>query len=432
VRFSEFGLSEPILRALDDLNYETATPIQEGTIAMLLKDRDVVGQAQTGTGKTAAFMLPILERIDPDMRDVQALVLCPTRELALQVADHARSFARHLDNVDVVPVYGGAPIREQIDRLARGGQIVVGTPGRVLDLLTRGKLILADARMVVLDEADEMLSMGFIDDVRAILRRAPWGRQTALFSATMPPEIRKLAAEELHSPETVSVTPEEITVERIEQRMIEVEPRGKLDAIDRLLKSETPRSAIIFARTKIGCQRLADDLSARGHRVRALHGDMGQGARDSVMIAFRGDRVRILVATDVASRGLDVSQVSHVINYDLPDEPEVYVHRIGRTGRVGRDGKAISLVTKREQPKLDAIQRLLGIPIPKWTVPGDEVAERVVAAPAAAEPEVGATVVATAPVGEATGDGEARRKRRGRRGGRGRRPGGQAAAASAE
>jgi ATP-dependent RNA helicase DeaD len=431
VRFSEFGLSEPILRALDDLNYETATPIQEGTIAMLLKDRDVVGQAQTGTGKTAAFMLPILERLDPELRDVQALVLCPTRELALQVADHARMLARYLDGVDVVPVYGGAPIREQIDRLARGGQIVVGTPGRVLDLLTRGKLILADARMVVLDEADEMLSMGFIDDVRAILRRAPWGRQTALFSATMPPEIRKLAAEELHSPETVSVTPEDITVERIEQRMLEVEPRGKLDAMDRLLKSETPRSAIIFARTKIGCQRLADDLSARGHRVRALHGDMGQGARDSVMIAFRGDRVRILVATDVASRGLDVSQVSHVINYDLPDEPEVYVHRIGRTGRVGRDGKAISLVTKREQPKLDAIVKLLGIPIPKWSVPGDEVAEPVAAEPAE-RAEVGATLVATAPVADQAGDGEVRRKRRGRRGGRGRRPGGQAAAASAE
>ena len=431
MRFSELGLSEPILRALDDLNYETATPIQEGTIAMLLKDRDVVGQAQTGTGKTAAFMLPILERLDPQMRDVQALVLCPTRELALQVADHARMLARYLDGVDVVPVYGGAPIREQIDRLARGGQIVVGTPGRVLDLLTRGKLILADARMVVLDEADEMLSMGFIDDVRAILRRAPWGRQTALFSATMPPEIRKLAAEELHSPETVSVTPEDITVERIEQRMLEVEPRGKLDAMDRLLKSEAPRCAIIFARTKIGCQRLADDLSARGHRVRALHGDMGQGARDSVMIAFRGDRVRILVATDVASRGLDVSQVSHVINYDLPDEPEVYVHRIGRTGRVGRDGKAISVVTKREQPKLDAIVKLLGIPIPKWSVPGDEVAEPVAAEPAE-RAEVGATLVATATVADQAGDGEVRRKRRGRRGGRGRRPGGQAAAASAE
>ncbi len=223
----------------------------------------------------------------------------------------ARNFAKYLDGVDVVPVYGGAPIREQIDRLARGGQVVVGTPGRVLDLLTRGKLILADARMVVLDEADEMLSMGFIDDVRAILRRAPWGRQTALFSATMPPEIRKLAAEELHSPETVSVTPEDITVERIEQRMLEVEPRGKLDAIDRVLRD---RDAALRDHLRPHEDRLPAarrrPRRRRGHRVRALHGDMSQGARDSVMIAFRGDRVRILVATDVASRGLDVSQVS--------------------------------------------------------------------------------------------------------------------------
>ena len=432
MHFPDFGLSEPILRALDELGYETPTPIQEGTIAMLLKDRDVVGQAQTGTGKTAAFMLPILQRLDPEQRDVQALVLCPTRELALQVADASRSFAKYLDGVDVVPVYGGAPIREQIDRLARGGQVVVGTPGRVLDLLTRGKLILADARMVVLDEADEMLSMGFIDDVRAILRRAPWGRQTALFSATMPAEIRKLAAEELHSPETVSVTPEVVTVERIEQRLLEVDPRGKLDAIDRVLREENPRCALIFARTKIGCQRLADDLTRRGHRVRALHGDMSQGARDSVMIAFRAERVRLLVATDVASRGLDVSQITHVINYDLPDEPEVYVHRIGRTGRVGRDGKAISLATRREQSKLDAIQRLTGYKIPAWTAPGDETPEpeappAEVAQAAESAPQPAAV---TAAVADGDGTGDQRRRRRGRRGGRRRRPGGAAAAAA--
>jgi len=434
LHFPDFGLSEPILRALDELGYQTPTPIQQGTIEMLLRDRDVVGQAQTGTGKTAAFMLPILERIDPEQRDVQALVLCPTRELALQVADASRAFARYLDGVDVVPVYGGAPIREQIDRLARGGQIVVGTPGRVLDLLTRGKLILADARMVVLDEADEMLSMGFIDDVRAILRRAPWGRQTALFSATMPAEIRKLAAEELHSPETVSVTPEVVTVERIEQRMLEVDPRGKLDAIDRVLREENPRCALIFARTKIGCQRLADDLTRRGHRVRALHGDMSQGSRDSVMIAFRAERVRLLVATDVASRGLDVSQITHVINYDLPDEPEVYVHRIGRTGRVGRDGKAISLVTRREQAKLDAIRRLTGQEIALWSPPGEEpeVEQTAAAAAEAPAPEQPQVTAAVADGEAAAGEGEARRRRRGRRGGRRRRPGGQAAAASAD
>ncbi len=372
MRFDEFDLSEPILRALDDLGYETATPIQEGTIEHLLRDRDVVGQAQTGTGKTAAFMLPILERIDATSTDLQALVLCPTRELALQVADASRGFARYLDGVSVVPVYGGSPIREQMDRLARGAQVVVGTPGRVLDLLGRGRMHLADTRMVVLDEADEMLSMGFIDDVRDILRRAPWGRQTALFSATMPEPIRKLADEELHSPRVVRVTPEAPAVERIEQRLVAVEPHAKLDALERVIDAEKPACAIIFARTKIGCSKLADELLRRDYRVRALHGDLTQSQRDSVMIAFRAGRVPLLVATDVASRGLDVSHVSHVINYELPDEPEVYVHRIGRTGRVGRDGAAISFVSKRERRKLEAIQALTDRPIPLWAPPGEE------------------------------------------------------------
>jgi ATP-dependent RNA helicase DeaD len=432
VQFHEFDLAEPILRALDELGYTEATPIQEGTIEHLLHDRDVVGQAQTGTGKTAAFMLPILDRIDPDAKDVQAIVLCPTRELALQVADAARSFSKYQEGVDVVPVYGGAPIRDQIDRLSRGAQVVVGTPGRVLDLLNRGKLLLMDARMVVLDEADEMLSMGFIDDVRAILRRTPYGRQTALFSATLPPEIRRLAEEELHSPRTVSVTPEVVTVEKIEQRMIEVAPNDKAETLDRILRAEKPKCALIFARTKLGCQRLADDLERRGHRVRALHGDMTQGARDSVMIAFRASRVAILVATDVASRGLDVSHLSHVINYDLPDDAEVYVHRIGRTGRVGRDGKAISIVTRRERPKLDAILALTGAAIGQWTPPGaPPAAEPASPAVADAVPE---EVVATAPavssdgVEAVDGEGAPRRKRRGRRGGR-RRSGGAERAA---
>ncbi len=413
LRFHDFDLSEPILRALDELGYEQATPIQEGTIEHLLRDRDVVGQAQTGTGKTAAFMLPILERIDPEAKDVQAIVLCPTRELALQVCDAARSFAKYLDGVDVVPVYGGAPIRDQIDRLARGAQVVVGTPGRVLDLLNRGKLLLMDARMVVLDEADEMLSMGFIDDVRAILKRSPWGRQTALFSATLPAEIRRLAEEELHSPRTVSVTPEVVTVEKIEQRMIEVAPNDKPETVDRILRAEKPKSAIVFARTKLGCQRLADELERKGHRVRALHGDMSQGSRDSVMIAFRASRVPILVATDVASRGLDVSHVTHVINYDLPDDAEVYVHRIGRTGRVGRDGKAISIVTRRERPKLDAILKLTGARIPEWTAPGAPEPVTVVAD--VTEPEQIAVVEAVTTDGVET---PARKSRRGRRGGR--------------
>ena len=411
MRFEDFDLQPEIMRALRDLGYEEPTPIQQGTIDALLRDKDMVGQAQTGSGKTAAFMLPILERIQPDVKDLQALVLCPTRELALQVADATRGFAKYLDGVSVVPVYGGAPIVEQITALNRGGQIVVGTPGRVLDLLRRGKMILADCRMVVLDEADEMLSMGFIDDVRDILKRTPWGRQTALFSATMPEPIKRLAEEELHSPEFVIVASKEVTVDTVEQRVAHAEPSEKLALLESFLKETNPRSAIIFGRTKIGTQRLADDLKRRGYKVRALHGDMGQGARDSVMIAFRGQRVPLLVATDVAARGLDVSHVTHVINYELPDEAEVYVHRVGRTGRVGREGFAISFVSKKEQPKLEQIERLLKRKIQLWG------SEAPVAVPVIEQ------VAETAQESTAGGEGEAPKKRR-RRGGRGRGGGG--------
>jgi ATP-dependent RNA helicase DeaD len=419
-QFKDFELSEPLLRALDELGWETPTPIQAGTIEHLLADRDVIGQAQTGSGKTAAFMLPILERIEADSGDLQAIVLCPTRELALQVADASRALAAYQEGVHVVPVYGGAPIREQIDRLARGAQVVVGTPGRVLDLLQRGKMVLADCRMVVLDEADEMLSMGFIDDIRAILRRTPWGRQTALFSATMPGPIRRLAEEELHSPQLVSVTPEEITVDTIDQRVVEAEPRDKLDKLEEVLAAEQPECAIVFGRTKLGTARLADELFRRGHKVRALHGDMTLSARDSVMLAFRARRVRLLVATDVAARGLDVSHVTHVINYELPDEPEVYIHRIGRTGRVGRDGAAISIVSKRERRKLQAIEALLRRPIARWQPPNERTvadadSDEPVESIAAGDPEAN---------GKPPADGQEsnRRRRRGRRGGQRGRP----------
>jgi ATP-dependent RNA helicase DeaD len=410
--FSQLGLSAPLLRALEGLGYKEPTPIQAAAIPLVLKDRDVLGQAQTGTGKTGAFMLPILERIDAGSDVTQALVLCPTRELALQVADASREMARHLDGVNVVPVYGGAPIREQVDRLSRGAQVVVGTPGRVLDLLQRGKLLLHDARMVVLDEADEMLSMGFIDDVRAILRHTPWGRQTLLFSATIPPEIQRLADEELHSPETIRVTPDVVTVEATEQFVVYVEPRDRLTALERVLREADPRCAIIFTRTKLACQRLADDLAARGHRVRALHGDMGQGARDSVMIAFRARRIPVLVATDVAARGLDVSHVTHVINFELPDEPEVYVHRIGRTGRVGRDGCAITLVAPKEKRKFEAIVDLIGVRPAPWGKP-----EAPDATPEPAEP-----APTSPPAASPSGEAAAAPRRRGRRGGRRRRP----------
>jgi ATP-dependent RNA helicase DeaD len=421
LRFDDFDLAPEILQALGDLGYQEPTPIQQGTMDALLRGRDMVGQAQTGSGKTAAFMLPILEQLEPERQDLQALVLCPTRELALQVADATRSFAKHMPDVTVVPVYGGAPIVDQIAALARGGQIVVGTPGRVLDLLRRGKMILADCRMVVLDEADEMLSMGFIDDVRDILKRAPWGRQTALFSATMPEPIRKLAEDELHSPEFVKVASKEITVDTIDQRVVHAEPREKLELLEQFLSETKPRCAIVFARTKIGTQRLADDLKRRGHRVRALHGDMSQGSRDSVMIAFRNERVPLLVATDVAARGLDVSHVTHVVNYELPDEAEVYVHRIGRTGRVGREGFAISFVSKKEQPKLDAVERILKRTIEPWK-PGDGSAPRAVVVEA--EPASGDEAASgqEAPRGDeprAEGDGPKRKRRRRRRRGGG-------------
>ena len=387
LRFEDFDLRPEILKALADLGYEEPTPIQEGTMDALLRDKDMIGQAQTGSGKTAAFMLPILDRIEEDSSDLQALVLCPTRELALQVADATRSFSKYMEKVTVVPVYGGAPIVDQIAALNRGGQIVVGTPGRVLDLLRRGKMILADCRMVVLDEADEMLSMGFIDDVRDIMKRTPWGKQTALFSATMPAPIKKLADEELHSPEHVKIASKEITVDTIEQRVLFVEPREKLEALEAFLEEAKPRCAIVFARTKIGTQRLADDLKRRGHNVRALHGDMSQGSRDSVMIAFRNQRVPLLVATDVAARGLDVSHVTHVVNYELPDEAEVYVHRIGRTGRVGREGFAISFVAKKERPKLDQVERLLKRPIEVYGGAARPVVEEAPAEQPAAEGE---------------------------------------------
>ncbi len=409
ITFEDLPLSEPILRALRELGYVRPTPIQVGCIEPLLRDRDLIGQAQTGTGKTAAFMLPILERIDPTVTDVQALVLCPTRELALQVADAARQYGVHVPGANVVPVYGGASLKEQIDRVRRGATIVVGTPGRVLDLLRRGKLVLSDTRMVVLDEADEMLSMGFIDDVRAILRRAPWGKQTALFSATMPAEIKRLAEEELHSPEHVRIAPKLVTVESTDQYVIFAEPNEKRAVLERILDLEDPHCAIIFTRTKLACQRLADELDRHGRRVRALHGDMGQGSRDSVMIAFRDVRVPLLVATDVAARGLDVSHVSHVINYEMPDDAEVYVHRIGRTGRVGRDGIAISIVSKRERQKYDAVVRLTGVTPRVWGGGGAVVShdEPAKAAPEAAPPT-------------ASRDGaEARPRRRRRRGGGG-------------
>src|ERR671916_505512 len=368
--FVELGLSAPLLEALQHLGYQVPTPIQEEAIPLLLEGRDVIGQAQTGTGKTAAFGLPMLEYIDPEDPAVQALVLTPTRELCIQVTQALRAYGQNR-GIEVVAVFGGAPIRDQAARLKREAQVVVGTVGRVLDMISRHHLMLDGARYVVLDEADEMLDLGFLEDVETILSRAPMGRQTALFSATMPQEIRELADRFMHDPVEIKVRATTLTIDTVDQYYLEVTDREKPDTLVNVLKSERPEQAIVFARTKIGVDRLARRLGDGGLRVKALHGDMSQGQRDGVMIAFKSGRERLLVATDVAARGLDITGVSHVVNYDIPNSPDVYVHRIGRTGRAGESGKAITLITPKQRRELEAIERHAKTEIEQWSPNGD-------------------------------------------------------------
>jgi ATP-dependent RNA helicase DeaD len=363
--FKDLGLSEPILDALKDVGYESPSPIQEQAIPELLQGHDVIGQAQTGTGKTAAFGLPMIEFVDPDDADVQALVLTPTRELCIQVTQALRAYGKP-KGIQPVAVFGGAPIRTQQAQLKEGGQIVVGTVGRVLDLISRHSLMLHSCRYLVLDEADEMLDLGFLEDVEKILSLTPGGRQTALFSATMPPEIRALADRHLYEPVTVKVKAATLTIDTVEQFFLEVKGPEKNDALARVLEAEKPDQAIVFTRTKIRTDQLYRTLRDRGMNVKALHGDMSQGARDGVMISFKSGRVPILVATDVAARGLDISSVTHVINFDVPTSPDVYVHRIGRTGRVGRSGRAITFVEPRQRKDLEAIERHASTKISPW------------------------------------------------------------------
>jgi ATP-dependent RNA helicase DeaD len=370
--FKALGLQDELVEALAELGYESPTPIQEQAIPPLLQGRDVIGQAQTGSGKTAAFGLPMLQYVDPAEQEVQGLVLTPTRELCIQVTQALRAYGRR-KGVDVVAVFGGAPIRSQQAQLRAGGQIVVGTVGRVRDLILRHSLLLHACRFVVLDEADEMLDLGFLEDVERILALTPASRQTALFSATMPPEIRHLAERYLYEPVTVRVKAATLTVDTVEQFSLEVSPREKADALARVLTDEHPEQAIVFVRTKIRCEQLHRTLRDRGFNVRALHGDMTQGARDGVMIAFKAGRLPLLVATDVAARGLDISGVSHVINFDVPTSPDVYVHRIGRTGRVGRSGRAITLFEPRQRREIEAIERHAGVKLSPW-VTGAHVA----------------------------------------------------------
>jgi ATP-dependent RNA helicase DeaD len=371
--FSDLGLSEGLLRTLSELGYAEPTPIQAQAIPEVLGGHDVIGQAQTGSGKTAAFGLPMLEYIDPDNEETQAIVLTPTRELCIQVTQALRAYAEHLEKVNVVAVFGGAPIREQQSRLRHGAQIVVATVGRMMDLISRKSLVLTAARYVVLDEADEMLDLGFIEDVEKILRMCPSGRQTLLFSATMPGPVAKLAERYMYDPTTIRVTPKKLTVDSVEQAYVMVEPRKKLERLAEILKAEEPEQAIIFVRTKIGAARLGRDLADKGLRVKALHGDLSQGQRDGVMISFKEHKTPLLVATDIAARGLDIEHVTHVINYDMPNNPEVYVHRIGRTGRVGRTGRAITFVTSKQQGELKEVERVVKAHIGEWEPPEERL-----------------------------------------------------------
>jgi len=357
ISFADLGLNGALLESIEAVGYTKPSPIQERTIPVLLAGGDVIAQAQTGSGKTAAFGLPIIETIDRKARGVQALVLCPTRELAIQVSEALESYGKH-KRVETLAIYGGQPYERQIRGLQRGVQIVVGTPGRVMDHMRRGTLTLDNLKFFVLDEADEMLDMGFVDDIEWVLQHVPEERQTALFSATMPPRIAELANNYMHDAQRISVRGKQMTVAEIRQTSYEI-PRGrKLDALARILEAESPSSAIIFCRTKHGVDELGEGLMQRGFAVETLHGDLSQAQRDRVMKRFRAGQADILIATDVAARGLDIPDVSHVINYDLPESPETYVHRIGRTGRAGKSGEAISLVGPRDFRWLRQLERI--------------------------------------------------------------------------
>ncbi|MBE2237390.1 MAG: DEAD/DEAH box helicase [Caldilineaceae bacterium] len=372
--FSQLNLHPQLVQAVEALGFTEPTPIQSAMIPVMLAGQDVIGQAQTGTGKTAAFALPILQRLQPDVNYIQCLVLTPTRELAVQVAKAMHDFGRPL-GTRVLPVYGGEPYGRQISRLQKGVDIVVGTPGRLLDLIERGVLDLSHVQSVVLDEADEMLSMGFIEDIEAILTATPGERQTALFSATVSPEIRRLAARYLRNPESISIQREQVTVAAIEQRHYIVYEAEKLAALTRLFEVEPITSALIFVRTRAGAGELAAELSTRGFPAEALSGELEQEERERVMNRFRRNLIKVLVATDVAARGLDIDHISHVFNFDLPEDPEIYVHRIGRTGRAGKSGIALSLVTPNERWRMGRIEGFIKTSIVRASIPTVEAIE---------------------------------------------------------
>ncbi|WP_341327987.1 DEAD/DEAH box helicase [Methylotuvimicrobium sp. KM2] len=371
--FRELTLIEPVLKALDDVGYESPSPIQAQTIPHLMQGKDVLGQAQTGTGKTAAFALPILSRLDLKKTEPQVLVLAPTRELAIQVAEAFQRYAAHLKGFHVLPIYGGQDYTTQLRQLKRGPHVIVGTPGRVMDHMRKGTLRLGELSCLVLDEADEMLRMGFIDDVEWILEQTPKQRQIALFSATMPAPIRKIAQTYLHDPEEITVKVRTSTAETIRQRYWLVSGVHKLDALTRILESETFDGIIIFVRTKTATVELAEKLEARGYSAAAINGDMSQALRERTIAHLKNGKLDILIATDVAARGLDVERISHVINYDIPYDTEAYIHRIGRTGRAGRTGDAILFVAPRERRLLSNIEKATRQKVAEMGLPSTEI-----------------------------------------------------------
>ena len=366
--FTDFNIDEAIVRAVSNMGFEEATPIQIQTIPAALEGRDLIGQAQTGTGKTAAFGIPLINKVSNKQQHIQGIVLTPTRELAMQVAEELNKIGQ-FKGIRTLPIYGGQDINRQIKALKNNPQIIVGTPGRLMDHMRRKTIRLQSIEMVVLDEADEMLNMGFVEDIETILQEIPTARQTLLFSATMPRPIQILAQKFMTNPELISVKSKEVTVANIAQEYMEIQERQKFDVLCRLLDIHSPELAIIFGRTKRRVDELSEALTKRGYAAEGIHGDLTQGKRDSVMRKFKEGTIEVLVATDVAARGLDISGVTHVFNFDIPQDPESYVHRIGRTGRAGKTGLAITFVSPRELDHLKVIERITNRKIDRTQIP---------------------------------------------------------------
>lgn len=369
IKFEEMNISNEILRAVLDMGFEEATPIQSQAIPVVLEGKDIIGQSQTGTGKTAAFGIPCLERIDPEDRRLQALILCPTRELAIQVSEEFRKLLKYKDNIRVLPIYGGQPIDRQITALKKGAQVVIGTPGRVMDHMRRRTIKAETVQMMILDEADEMLDMGFREDIETILVKIPEDHQTLLFSATLSPEILDITKRFQRDPEFIKIVRKELTVPNIEQYYFDVKEKSKLDALCRIMDVYDPNLAMVFCNTKKRVDDLVEMLQGRGYFAEGLHGDLKQAQRDKVMQKFRNGTIEVLVATDVAARGLDIDDIDIVFNYDVPQDEEYYVHRIGRTGRAGKSGKAFTFCVGKEIYKLRDIMRYTKTKIQQQKLP---------------------------------------------------------------